>query len=83
MTLVEKCQRSNVDLTPKLTPKFEEYQWLCDALQLAGLSDDEALAWLEEVRAAGMDTRLTGPTQSTRLVQDMKHYGDLGVPPPP
>jgi hypothetical protein len=27
----------------------EEYQWLCDALRLAGLSDDEALEWIEPV----------------------------------
>ncbi|MBV8629866.1 MAG: hypothetical protein JOZ83_03010, partial [Silvibacterium sp.] len=37
----------------------QEYQILCDAMTLAGLSDEEALRWLDRTRATGMETRFT------------------------
>ena len=36
-----------------------EYQLLFDALVLAGLSDTEALAWLDGVRRTGLERRFT------------------------
>jgi hypothetical protein len=37
----------------------EEYQWLFDAMQLAGLGEEDARQWLDRTRAAGMESRFT------------------------
>jgi hypothetical protein len=37
----------------------QEYQWLNDAMALAGLSDEEACQWLDRTRACGMESRFT------------------------
>lgn len=37
----------------------EEYQFVFDALLLAGLSDEEALAWVDRARRCGMEHRFT------------------------
>lgn len=39
----------------------QEYQFLADALTLAGLSDDEARGWIHNVRSQGLDSRFTEP----------------------
>jgi hypothetical protein len=39
----------------------QEYQFLHDALTLAGLSDEEARHWLDRTRASGLETRFTVP----------------------
>jgi hypothetical protein len=39
----------------------QEYQFLSDALTLAGLSDEEARQWLDRVRACGLENRFTIP----------------------
>jgi hypothetical protein len=38
-----------------------EYQLLFDALLVAGLTDAEALEWLDRVRRTGMERRFTTP----------------------
>lgn len=38
-----------------------EYQLLFDSLLLAGLTDAEALEWLDRVRRTGMERRFTTP----------------------
>jgi hypothetical protein len=39
----------------------EEYQWLCDGLKAAGLSDEEAHVWLDRTRSCGLEARFTLP----------------------
>jgi Adenosine deaminase len=62
----------------------QEYQFLHDALTLAGLSDQEARLWLERTRANGLDARFTlarrHPGQSDRIsdatrIRDLKRVG--------
>lgn len=43
------------------TGTCEEYQLVYDTLTLAGVSDVEARAWLEDARQAGLDWRFTVP----------------------
>ncbi|HXU02884.1 MAG TPA: hypothetical protein VN903_18085, partial [Polyangia bacterium] len=45
----------------------EEYQWLCDALCLALGSSEEAGAWLDRTRRAGLDARFTLPLGPVRV----------------
>ncbi|MGH8628061.1 MAG: hypothetical protein ACREYC_23280, partial [Gammaproteobacteria bacterium] len=37
----------------------EEYQWLLDALMLAGCSEEQARKWLDRVRETGLENRFT------------------------
>jgi hypothetical protein len=59
-----------------------EYQLLFDALVLAGLSDSEALRWLDGVRRTGLERRFT-----TRTIAAYQRWADLEnlapLDPPP
>jgi hypothetical protein len=57
-----------------------EYQLLYDALVLAGLTDSDALEWLDSVRRAGLERRFT-----TRHVpaRDLWSVGNQAVLDPP
>jgi hypothetical protein len=37
----------------------EEYQWLQDAMSIAGISDEEARRWIDRTRQCGLETRFT------------------------
>jgi hypothetical protein len=59
-----------------------EYQLLFDALVLAGLSDTEALVWLDGVRRTGLERRFT--TRALRADQcwnDLENLAPLDLPP--
>ena len=43
-----------------------EYQFLADALTLAGLSDEEARQWVDRTRACGLESRFTVPRRDRR-----------------
>jgi len=45
----------------------QEYQFLHDALLLAGFSDEEARQWLERTRASGLESRFTLPRSDWSL----------------
>lgn len=61
----------------------EEYQLIYDTLTLAGLSDEEAGKWLNDVRESGLVSRFTlpiphSPTQLwTRMDVDIRHLEPL------
>jgi hypothetical protein len=58
-----------------------EYQLLYDALILAGLTDLEAMEWLERVRRTGLERRFTLPVDRETLAALDRDLG--GDPPPP
>lgn len=37
----------------------EEYQWLMDAMRIAGISDEEARAWIDRTRQCSLECRFT------------------------
>jgi adenosine deaminase len=47
----------------------QEYQFVHDALMLAGLSDEQARSWLDRTRASGLEARFTLPRSGLRLVR--------------
>jgi adenosine deaminase len=59
-----------------------EYQLLYDTLIVAGLTDLEAMEWLERVRRTGLERRFTVRTHKNELesLLDIQLSGD---PPPP
>ncbi len=62
-----------------------EYQLLFDAIVFAGLSQDDALGWLDSVREAGMRARFTLPRSITRRPTKLKPSlvrGQRPAPPP-
>jgi hypothetical protein len=59
-----------------------EYQLLFDALVLAGLSDSEALQWLDGVRRTGLERRFTTPAVTAgQQWEDMENLTPLDPPP--
>ena len=54
----------------------EEYQWLADAMKLAGLSDEEALQWLDRTRQYGLDSRFTLPDRDPTTIPHPHVEGD-------
>ena len=67
----------------------QEYQFLHDALALAGLSDDEAFAWLDQTRASGLLNRFTLPRSPNRSITSLFRWENLqdqqepALQPPP
>jgi hypothetical protein len=55
-----------------------EYQLLFDALILTGHSHDEAMAWINEAREAGMQARFTLPPDVTKLSEELRCPNLLG-----
>jgi hypothetical protein len=51
----------------------EEYQWLADAMKLAGLSDEEAIQWLDRTRQCGIDARFTLPDRDHAEIREHPH----------
>jgi hypothetical protein len=59
-----------------------EYQLLFDALVLAGLSDSEALRWLDGVRRTGLERRFTTPAVTAgHEWKDLENPTPLDPPP--
>jgi hypothetical protein len=59
-----------------------EYQLLFDALVLAGLSDSEALRWLDGVRRTGLERRFTSRTIAPdQRWEDLENLSPLAPPP--
>ena len=59
-----------------------EYQLLFDALVLAGLSDSEALRWLDGVRRTGLERRFTTRTiAADQRWEDLENLSPLAPPP--
>jgi len=59
-----------------------EYQLLFDALILAGLSDSEALRWLDGVRRTGLERRFTTrAVAADQCWKDMENLAPLDPPP--
>jgi adenosine deaminase len=52
----------------------QEYQILCDAMILAGLSDEEARQWLDRTRASGMETRFTLSERSGQIASGGRRF---------
>jgi hypothetical protein len=48
----------------------QEYQTLCDAMSLAGLTDEECRQWLDRTRATGLQTRFTLSRRCGRRIFD-------------
>jgi hypothetical protein len=57
-----------------------EYQLLADAMEASGFSACQQDQWIEDVRAAGMDSRFTLPWSSVRRV--LEEVGSLWAPSP-
>jgi hypothetical protein len=58
-----------------------EYQSLCDAMTLAGYSEEEIRRWISRTRESGMETRFTTTIHSRSILEwmsDARHR-----PPPP
>jgi len=49
----------------------EEYQWLLDALVVAGCSEEQARQWLDRVRKTGLENRFTVPRNSALAITSM------------
>ena len=60
----------------------EEYQWLCDGLKAAGLSDEEAYVWVERARHTGMSARFSLP-RSALSIDDYQMNVQGGIAEPP
>jgi hypothetical protein len=59
-----------------------EYQILFDALIIAGLSDSDALRWLDGVRRTGLERRFTTPAVAVnQRWQDLENPAPLDPPP--
>lgn len=59
-----------------------EYQLLFDALVLAGLSDSEALRWLDDVRLTGLERRFTTrAADAASCWKDSENPAPLDPPP--
>jgi hypothetical protein len=58
-----------------------EYQLLFDALLLAGLTDAEALEWLDRVRRTGVERRFTAPIVTTTDLFEIENLVPLEPPP--
>ena len=58
-----------------------EYQLLFDALVLAGLSDSEALRWLDDVRLTGLERRFTTGAATAACWKDSENHAALDPPP--
>ncbi|MEV0614082.1 hypothetical protein AB0I81_12230 [Nonomuraea sp. NPDC050404] len=54
-----------------------EYQLLFDSLVLAGLTDSQALDWLDKVRRTGLERRFSMPPQPARNVFDVVNPNNL------
>jgi hypothetical protein len=83
---VSVCIGSDDPLTFATTLR-EEYQFLHDALTLAGLSDEDARSWLDRTRAAGLENRFTLRRSTDKQVQRIRNLAPLpatvaGVPLP-
>lgn len=61
----------------------EEYQHLHDALLLAGYSEDEARAWIEAARRAGLDSRFTLRSMPALKIEPWLSRSGPAVAPPP
>jgi hypothetical protein len=67
----------------------QEYQFLHDALVLAGLTDDQAFEWLDQARASGLQNRFTLPRSSGRPItslhrwESLQEQNDDALQPPP
>lgn len=57
-----------------------EYQLLFDALVLAGLSDSEAIDWLERVRRTGLERRFTSPRVAGEPFEERENLATLDPP---
>jgi hypothetical protein len=58
-----------------------EYQALCDAMTLAGYSEEEIRRWISRTRESGLETRFTRAFQSDSILQWFAHADHR--PPPP
>ena len=58
-----------------------EYQLLYDALVLAGLTDSDALEWLDSVRRAGLERRFTTRHVPARDLWSVENQAVLDPPP--
>jgi adenosine deaminase len=58
-----------------------EYQSLCDAMTLAGYSEEEIRRWIDRTRASGMETRFTTQIRSQSIVEWFSQARHR--PPPP
>jgi hypothetical protein len=57
-----------------------EYQFLHDALTLAGLAEEEARSWLEGARACGLENRFTVPRACKWPIEKLRNAEDTVVP---
>src|SRR5262245_38952663 len=65
-TLRKRCQFRR---SCPLRQQSDEYQFVSDALALAGLSDEEARQWLDRTRECGLENRFTiGRPNAPRLL---------------
>jgi hypothetical protein len=76
---VSVCIGSDDPLT-FATSLREEYQFLHDAMTLAGLSEEEARFWLEGVRSCGLENRFTVPRQGRWAINELRNIADAVVP---
>jgi hypothetical protein len=59
-----------------------EYQLLFDSLLLAGLTDAEAMGWLDGVRRAGLERRFTVRVDPTAINPDTIFVPEILDEPP-
>jgi hypothetical protein len=55
----------------------EEYQLLFDAMIMAGLTDTEAMAWLDRARRNGLERRFTTPVHGVDDPFEVENYDEL------
>jgi hypothetical protein len=62
----------------------EEYQWLSDAMKIAGLSDEQTLVWLERASACGLENKFTVPRTAGYRLSDLAYsaFNEALLPPP-
>jgi adenosine/AMP deaminase-like protein len=58
-----------------------EYQSLCDAMILAGYSEEEIRQWISRTRESGMETRFTVPIRSRSILDWYAHADYRSAPP--
>jgi hypothetical protein len=58
-----------------------EYQSLCDAMALAGFSEEEIRRWVGRTRESGMETRFTTPIHAQSILGWFSHAPHRAPPP--
>jgi hypothetical protein len=58
-----------------------EYQALCDAMALAGYSEEEIRRWISRTRESGLEGRFTGSIQTESILEWFAHADHRPAPP--